>query len=143
MPPDHRRSDRVAAAIREEVAGALAAGVKDPRISRLTTVTGVEITRDLRHATVFVSVMGDDSARAATLEGLASLGHGLRGRIGRALQLRVAPELHWKYDESLKRAARIEELLAGLKADGEAREAPPTEPEPDADAPRGDGDERA
>ncbi len=139
MPPDHRRSDRVAAAIREEVAGALAAGVKDPRISRLTTVTGVEITRDLRHATVFVSVMGDDSARAATLEGLASLGHGLRGRIGRALQLRVAPELHWKYDESLKRAARIEELLAGLKHDDETRAAS----EPDADVPRGDGDERA
>ncbi len=130
----------MAAAIREEVAGALAAGVKDPRISRLTTVTGVEITRDLRHATVFVSVMGDDSERAATLEGLASLGHGLRGRIGRALQLRVAPELHWKYDDSLKRAARIEELLAGLKGEGAASQAPPADPESEGDDAQGDGD---
>lgn len=142
MPIDHRRSDRVAAAIREEVASALAAGVKDPRISRLTTVTGVEMTRDLRHATVFVSVMGDATVRAATLEGLASLGHGLRGQIGRALRLRVAPDLHFKYDETLQRAARIEQLLAGLKEDA----TPPAETSPeerDADDERGAGDEPA
>jgi ribosome-binding factor A len=133
MPADHRRSDRVAAAIREEVAKALAAGVKDPRIARLTTVTGCEITRDLRHATVFISVMGDDGARAATLEGLASLAPGLRGRIGRALRLRVAPDLHFKYDDSLQRAARIEQLLAGLK-----EEAPPA-----AEGPSATGDDPA
>ena len=59
--PQHQRSDRVAAAIREEVANFLAEGVKDPRVTGLVTVTGVEMTRDLRHAKVFVSIMGEDS----------------------------------------------------------------------------------
>ena len=64
MATEHRRADRVAEAIREEVATFLAEDVKDPRITRLVTVTGVEVTRDLRHAKVFVSVMGtDDRAR--------------------------------------------------------------------------------
>ena len=68
----HQRSDRVAAAVREEVANFLAEGVKDPRVTALVTVTGVEMTRDLRHAKVFVSIMGEDSQRASTIEGLAS-----------------------------------------------------------------------
>jgi ribosome-binding factor A len=115
MPSDHRRADRVAEAIREEIATFLAAAVKDPRISRLTTVTGVEVTRDLRHAKVFVSVMGDDAERAATFEGLASVAGYLRSRVGRALHLRLAPGIEFRPDESIARAARIESLLAKIK----------------------------
>ena len=91
MPADHRRSDRVAEAIREEVATFLAEDAKDPRITGLVTVTGVEITRDLRHAKVFVSVMGTDTDRASTFDGLASAASHLRSRVGRALRLRLAP----------------------------------------------------
>ena len=125
MPTDNRRADRVAEAIREEVATFLAADAKDPRISRLTTVTGVDVTRDLRHAKVFVSVMGTDTERAATFEGLASAAGHLRSRVGRALQLRLAPEISFQQDESIARAARIESLLAKIKdakpgADGDA-----------------------
>jgi ribosome-binding factor A len=65
----HQRSDRVAEAIREEIAMFLAEGVKDPRVTGLVTVTGVDMTRDLRHAKVFVSVMGTETDRSATLEG--------------------------------------------------------------------------
>ncbi|HXU52017.1 MAG TPA: 30S ribosome-binding factor RbfA [Casimicrobiaceae bacterium] len=115
MPNDHRRADRVAEAIREEIATFLAADVKDPRISRLTTVTGVEVTRDLRHAKVFVSVMGDAAERAATFEGLASVAGHLRSRVGRALHLRLAPGIEFRPDESIARAARIESLLAQIK----------------------------
>ena len=82
MPPDNRRADRVAAGIREEVATFLAEDVKDPRITGLVTVTGVEVTRDLRHAKVFVSVMGTDAERAATFEGLASVAGHLRRASG-------------------------------------------------------------
>ena len=92
----------------------LADGVKDPRVSGLVTVTGVDVTRDLRNAKVFVSVMGTDEERAATMEGLAGLAPQLRGRIGRALQLRLAPMISFKLDESIARAARIEELLAQI-----------------------------
>jgi len=117
MPPDTRRADRVAAAIREEVATYLATGVKDPRLAGLITVTGAEVTRDLRHAKVYVSVMGSDADRKSTFEALDSIAGHLRSRIGRALQLRLAPEIAFRQDESIARAARIETLLAQVKQD--------------------------
>jgi ribosome-binding factor A len=112
---DHRRADRVAEAIREEVATFLAADAKDPRITRLVTVTGAQVTRDLRHAKVFVSVMGSDADRKVTFEGLASVATHLRARVGRALHLRLAPEITFVLDESVERAARIESLLSQIK----------------------------
>jgi ribosome-binding factor A len=115
MPPDHRRSERVAEGIREEVATFLTEDAKDPRLVGLVTVTGVDVTRDLRHAKVFVSIMGSDEEREATLEGLASAASHLRSRVGRALRLRVAPEITFRYDESIARAAKIEALLAELR----------------------------
>src|ERR671914_1302654 len=115
MAAAHRRSERVAEGIREEVATFLAEDVKDPRVVGLVTVTGVEVTRDLRHAKVFVSIMGSDDERAATLEGLESAAGHLRSRVGRALRLRVAPEITFKYDDSIARAAKIESLLAELR----------------------------
>jgi ribosome-binding factor A len=115
MPVDHRRSDRVAAAIREEVATFLAEDAKDPRITGLVTVTGVDVTRDLRHAKVFVSVMGSDTERASTFDGLASAAVHLRSRVGKALRLRLAPEISFRQDESVAHAARIEDLLAKIK----------------------------
>ncbi|MEO7963786.1 MAG: 30S ribosome-binding factor RbfA [Gemmatimonadaceae bacterium] len=115
MANDGRRPDRVAEAIREEVATFLAEGVKDPRVTGLVTVTGVDVTRDLRHARVFVSIMGDDDERSRTLEGLASVAGHLRGRIGRALRLRVAPEFEFQFDRSIASAARIETLLTQIK----------------------------
>ena len=117
MPHDTRRPDRVAEAIREEVANFLAEGVKDPRVVGLVTVTGVDVTRDLRHAKVFVSILGSESERAATLDGLASVASHLRPRIGRALRLRVAPEVAFKLDESVAHAARIESLLAQINSE--------------------------
>ena len=115
MANENRRAERVAEAIREEVATFLAEDAKDPRITGLVTVTGVGVTRDLRHAKVYVSVMGSDTERAATLDGLASVATHLRSRIGRALRLRLAPEISFHLDESIARAARIESLLAQLK----------------------------
>lgn len=115
MANDGRRPDRVAEAIREEVARFIAEGVKDPRVTGLVTVTGVDVTRDLRHARIFVSIMGSDAEKAATLEGLRSLAGHLRSRVGRSLRLRAAPELDVVLDLSVARAARIETLLAQLK----------------------------
>ncbi|MES2179292.1 MAG: 30S ribosome-binding factor RbfA [Gemmatimonadota bacterium] len=131
MSPDHHRSDRVAAAMREEIATFLANDVKDPRIMGLVTVTAVEITRDLRHAKVFVSVLGSDSQRSATFEGLDAVAGHLRGRVGRALRLRVAPEIEFRNDESIAHAAHIEQLLAQVRKD-----LPPETPAAEASAPR-------
>ena len=103
--------------MREEIATFLANDVKDPRIMGLVTVTAVEITRDLRHAKVFISVLGSDSQRAATFEGLDNVATHLRGRVGRALRLRVAPEIEFRNDESIAHAAHIEQLLAQVRKD--------------------------
>ena len=117
MASNNRRPDRVAEAIRVEVATFLSQDVKDPRIVGLVTVTGVDVSRDLHVATVFVSIYGSASEQAATRDGLDSVASHLRARIGRALRLRVAPEIVFKPDESIARAARIETLLSQLKDD--------------------------
>ena len=145
MPYDNRRPDRVAEAIREEVAGFLADGVKDPRVRGLVTVTGVDVTRDLRHAKIFVSIMGSDAERDETLAGLSAVAAHLRGRVGRALRLRGAPEIAFRPDPSVGYAARIETLLeevrrerdASTTDDASASDAP-TSDAPEGDAPAGD-----
>jgi ribosome-binding factor A len=113
---ENRRPDRLAEAIREEVARFLNQHVKDPRITGMVTVTGVEVTRDLRTAKVFVSILGDGD-RARTFEGLDSLAGHLRARLGKSLGLRSAPEILFRHDESVARAARIDALLTQIKED--------------------------
>jgi len=138
MAFDNRRPDRVAEAIREEVARFLSDGVKDPRVRGIVTVTGVDVTRDLRHAKVFVSVLGDDAARGETFEGLAAVASHLRGHLGRALRLRAAPEIEFRNDTSIAHAARIETLLEQIQREREEK------PEPHADGEAADGNgERA
>ena len=132
MPPDHHRSVRVAAALREEIATFLANEVKDPRILGLVTVTAVDVSRDLRHAKVFVSVLGSDVQRSATFEGLDAVAGHLRGKVGRALRLRVAPELEFRNDDSIAHAAHIEQLLAQVRKDpsDDVASAPTSAPSP-------------
>ena len=125
--PENRRPERVAEAIREEITTFLAEDARDPRLVGLVTVTGVDVTRDLRHAKVYVSVMGSDDERRATMQGLESAAGHLRSRIGRALRLRVAPEIAFRYDDSISRAARIDALLA------EVRQPPPPDDERQGD----------
>lgn len=103
--------------MREEIATFLANEVKDPRILGLVTVTAVDVSRDLRHAKVFVSVLGSDVQRSATFEGLDAVAGHLRGKVGRALRLRVAPELEFRNDDSIAHAAHIEQLLAQVRKD--------------------------
>ena len=115
MAGNSRRPDRVAEAIRTEVATFLREGAKDPRLVGMITVTAVDVTRDMRHAKVFVSIMGTDAERAATVEALNGMTGHLRTRLAKAMSLRVAPSLSFKVDESVARAARIETLLAQVR----------------------------
>jgi ribosome-binding factor A len=115
MAGDSRRPDRVAEAIREQVATFLAEGVKDPRVTGIVTVTGVDVTRDLRSAKVYVSIMGEETVRAATLEGLHSVATHLRSRLGRTLRLHSAPTIEFRLDATVAHAARIESLLARIR----------------------------
>jgi ribosome-binding factor A len=138
----NRRPDRVAEGIREEIATFLQSeGLGDPRVSGLVTVTAVESSRDLRSARVFVSYLGADEEREWVLEALAAIAPRLRGHVGRALRLRVAPELHFRLDESVQRAARIETLLKQLRDQDGAPEGTPAEQPPRAAG--GDDDRQA
>lgn len=120
MADTNRRAERVAEAVREEVASFLTEGAKDPRIVGFVTVTGVDVTNDLRHARVFVSVMGSDAERDSTLEGLASLAAHLRSRVAGVLRLRTAPEIEFRLDRTVERAARIETLLSQIRDERES-----------------------
>jgi len=124
--------------MREEIAIFLANDIKDPRILGLVTVTAVEVTRDLRHAKVYVSVLGSESQRASTFEGLNGVAAHLRGRIGRALRLRAAPEIEFRNDESIAHAAHIEQLLAQVRRDLPDQAPPPDTPAPTKDEGRDD-----
>jgi ribosome-binding factor A len=115
MAHDSRRAERVAEGIREEVARFLSADAKDPRIQGLVTVTAVDVPPDLRSARIFVSVMGTEEEKSSTLEGLDSLAGFLRGTLARTLRLRFAPEIEFRIDPSIERAARIEMLLSRIK----------------------------
>ena len=125
MPRDTRRAERVAEAIREEIASFLTTGVRDPRITGLVSVTGVDLTSDLRHARIYVSILTGDEDKPATdttMEALNDIGWQLKGEIGRALRLRLAPELEFRLDETVARASRIESLLAQIKSDDTRRD---------------------
>ena len=89
--------------------------MKDPRLVALVTVTAVDVTRDLKHARIFVSLLGSDADKASSLEALASMTGHLRTRVARVMRLRVAPQLAFRADESVERAARIESLLAQVR----------------------------
>jgi ribosome-binding factor A len=106
---------RVNEAVRAVIADGLA-GLKDPRIG-LVTVTGVEVTPDLRQATVYVSVLGSEAARRATLEGLQSAHGVLQAKINRELNLRRTPALSFAYDESVERGVRMTELIDRVTAE--------------------------
>jgi len=114
MKASSRRPEQVAETLRQVIAAALAREVRDPRVG-FVTVTGVLVTNELSHARVLVSVPGDDAAQARALEGLESAAGFLRSRAARALTTRTVPELHFELDRGLQHAARINELLEGLK----------------------------
>ena len=104
------RMRRVDEAVREVLSDAIAKDLKDPRIG-FVTVTAVNTSRDLRHARVYVSVLGDDRERAATLDGLRSAHGFLQGAIASQLNLKHTPTLVFEYDETVDRAARLNELM--------------------------------
>jgi ribosome-binding factor A len=111
------RMRRVDEAIRQVIGDAVAGELKDPRVG-FTTVTDVRTSPDLRHARVYVSVLGADGGvsqpdeREATLDGLRSAHGFLQARIAGELRLKRTPALEFFYDDTTDRALRVEELIA-------------------------------
>jgi ribosome-binding factor A len=104
------RMRRVNEAVREVVSARIAEGLRDPRIG-FVTVTAVETSPDLRHARVWVSVLGDEHEREETLAGLESAHGLLQAAVGTELRMKRTPTLEFVFDESVDRGMRITELL--------------------------------
>ena len=104
------RMRRVNEAMREVLSDALTQDLKDPRVG-FVTVTAVETSPDLRHATVFVSVLGEPEVRTDTIAGLQSAHGYLQRKVAAQLRMKHTPQLDFTEDDTARRAARIERLL--------------------------------
>ena len=111
----HHRLARVAEAIREVASEAILFEVRDPRI-KFTTVTRAEVSADLQHAKVYVSVMGSDRDRTLTLHGLRSAAGFIQSKLGDRMKSRFVPVLEFVLDEGLKNSMEVNRLLNEEKA---------------------------
>ena len=112
------RMRRVDEAMRAVLSDAIASDLKDPRVG-FVTVTGVKTSPDLRHARVYVSVLGDEPTRADSIEGLRSAHGFLQRRLASELTLKHTPSLTFEYDDTVDRGMRISQLLDAQTKDGE------------------------
>ncbi|MBK6618722.1 MAG: 30S ribosome-binding factor RbfA [Nitrosomonas sp.] len=110
MAKDLSRVFRVADQIQRELATLIQNEIGDPRL-RLVTLTGVEVTRDYSHAKVFFSVLGEAENVQSAKEGLEHANGFLRSQLARKIKLRVTPQLHFLYDESIERGVRLSKLI--------------------------------
>ncbi|MCL5292535.1 MAG: 30S ribosome-binding factor RbfA [Actinobacteria bacterium] len=105
------RTQKVAENIREKVSEIIQREIKDPRVG-FVTVTGAEVTPDLREAKIFVTVLGDVKRRREAIEGLTSAAGFIRGELGKHMRTKYTPHLTFLYDESVDKGMRIERLIS-------------------------------
>lgn len=117
MPPrEFNRSERVAGQIRRDLAKLIQQEIKDPEVG-FVSLSDVEVTRDLSHAKVFITVFDPEKAKVS-LKALRRASAFLRRRLSKELRLRHVPELHFLHDDSVEQGAHIDELIAkALNAD--------------------------
>lgn len=106
------RKQRLAETLRAELYEVIRRELRDPRFSEgLLSITGVDVSPDLKYATVYVSVLGDETAKKDILKALAGASGVLRAELGRRKAFKSVPELHFRYDESIERGARVFSLI--------------------------------
>ncbi len=116
-----RRVQRVASLIRRELSDLLISGIRDERVQGgMITITEVEVSGDLQHCKVFVSIFGESNHQKEVLAGLHAAGGFLKGELARRLQLRRAPEIRFLVDRGLEKGTLVLDLLQ--KLEGERKE---------------------
>lgn len=120
------RQQRVQEQLLHEISEIVHKELRDPRLG-FVTLTAAEISRDLRHAKVYVSVLGDEEAQRQCLKALNGAAGLLRGEFARRAHLRVAPELEFRIDQGIQRGQLIAELLRSVEADLKPHEVPDEE----------------
>ncbi len=109
-----RRTEQVAEAIKNEVSLIIQRELKDPRLG-FVTITRVEASPDLRHAKIFFSVLGEDSAKKDTLQVLKHASSFLRRELSSRLTIRYVPDLHFEFDAAMEHGEKIQRLLHQLE----------------------------
>ena len=111
-----RRTERVATLIRKEVSQLLINGIRDERVHQaMVSITEVEVSGDLQHCKIFVSIFGEQSDNREVLAGLQAASGYLRGELGRRLQMRRAPEVVFRLDRGLEKGMVVLDLLNRLE----------------------------
>lgn len=111
------RAQRLAEVIRTEASDIIRLNLKDPRIGFIS-ITDVVVSGDLRHAKIFVSVLGDQEAKQRTMAGLDRAKGHVRSRLSARLAMRFVPEIYFRLDESIERGARVASLLREVEQEG-------------------------
>ena len=115
------RQEKIQEQLVHEMSEMIQRDLRDPRLG-FVTVTGAEISRDLRYAKVYVSVLGEEEARKQSLKALNNAAGRLRGEFARRAHLRIAPEIAFLFDSGIERGQRIFELLHSVEGDLKPRE---------------------
>jgi len=118
---ERKRALRLAEAIQREVGDILDRRIRDPRKSTMVTVTRVDVSQDLRHAKIYVSVLGDDEEKEAAQRLLRRATRFIRSELASFLDLRVAPEISFALDESAENYLRIDQVLKRIHEEEEGR----------------------
>ena len=117
-----RRVERVAALLRKETSELLINGIRDERVHQgMVSITNVEVSGDLQHCKIFVSVFGEQNDKQQVLEGLQAASGYLRGELGRRLQMRRAPEVVFQLDRGLEKGTSVLGLLNRLQEERQVR----------------------
>ncbi len=114
------RADRVAGLIKAEVSDIITRRLNDPRIG-FTSITMVDIGPDLLNANIHVSVLGSEEEQKLTMEALEHARKFVRSELGKRLQLREVPEVHFKQDRSIEKAAKVFEIMHKLESEKHAK----------------------
>lgn len=108
---NNKRLGRISEEVRRVVSETIANGIKDPRVNSMTTVTKVEVTRDLSFAKIYISVLGDDKEKQETIAGLDNAKGFIRREISHKIDLRYAPEPIFYLDESIEQSIYMSKLI--------------------------------
>jgi len=111
----YQRVDRISEEIKKEVSRIIREEVKDPRIAHMTSITQVEVTRDLRYAKIYVSILGSDEQKNHTMEGLNRASGYIRKQLGRQIKIRYIPELQFILDNSIEYSIEISKKIDEIK----------------------------
>jgi len=127
-----RRVERVAALIRRETSELLLHGIRDERVHQgMVSITDVEVSGDLQHCKIFVSIYGEDADKQNVLEGLKAASGYLRGELGRRLQMRRAPEVVFQLDRGIEKGTSVLNLLNRLEEERQERDDQPQSDQPE------------